>query len=69
MSAFDDWKNSLPAGQGYSAEDAFNAGMSAAVDIAILIAESESEAGTDSYGVGWQIADRILKSRKVKGRG
>ena len=63
MSAFDDWKNSLPAGQGYSAKDAFNAGMSAAVDIARAIAESESEEGNDSYGVGWQIADRILKSR------
>lgn len=68
MSAFDDWKNSLPAGQGCSAEDAFNAGMSAgmtrAVDIAKAIAESESEEGNDSYGVGWQIADRILKARK-----
>ena len=51
------------AGQGYSAEDAFNAGMTRAVDIARAIAESESEEGNDSYGVGWQIADRILKAR------
>ena len=50
-------------------EDAFHAGMTRAVDIARAIAGSESEEGNDSYGVGWQIADRILKSRKVKGRG
>ena len=69
MSAFDDWKNRLPAGQGYSAEDAFHAGMTLAVDIARAIAESESEEGNDAKGVGWQIADRILNARKVKGRG
>ena len=45
-------------------EDAFNAGMTRAVDIARAIAESESEEGNNSYGVGWQIADRILKARK-----
>ena len=33
MSAFDDWKNNLPAGQGYSAEDAFSAGMTRAAEI------------------------------------
>ena len=44
-------------------EDAFNAGMTRAVDIAMAIAESESEEGNDSYGVGWQIAERILKAR------
>ena len=44
-------------------EDTFSAGMTRAVDIAKVIAESESEEGNDSYGVGWQIADRILKAR------
>ena len=53
-----------PNAQEYSAEDAFHAGMTRAVDIARAIAESESEEGNDSYGVGWQIADRILKARK-----
>ena len=46
---------------GYDARG--NAGMTRAVDIAMAIAESESEEGNDSYGVGWQIADRILKAR------
>lgn len=33
MSAFSDWKDSLPPGQGYSAEEAFNAGMTKAASI------------------------------------
>jgi len=57
MSAFEAWKASLPAGKGYSAEEAFNAGMTRAAEISLALYNEDSETS------GRVIWNEILKAR------